>query len=337
MKVYTDFDARACLAEGLDIAGPRTTEVDVAQLTVRQRRALASITSRSDGGWIVATALYPNAGNTLPSALDQAGISAWLDRIEDAREERQREDNARRQREADEGKARRLKCIAIVRDLMTLPEGALAIALKDYNYYTRVRLADGHLESMYDLPYGPERDWLLAAEVRIRQQRDAAAAATRAAQERDEEAKENAKRDYIAAWIADHGDQSTKDRLADRLLARSEAIGLIANATLDPIAPAYDSNAAICDDRDCPCGEVEVESLARGPYSSWVTLRDKLPDGSTHRFLKVKTCRHANEVDEDGESYQISHGNHCVDGVVIIARLCVPCGPFKLARDVKLS
>lgn len=320
MRIYTHFDARACLAQGLDIAGPRITDVDITALTTRQRSALGYIAARDrtpDGADLAATALYdPGVEVGLPCSLDQAGLAAWLDTIADAYDARERaQAEARAAEQARRDAADQAARAAVPRLMDVHDDGSLSSRVTDRDV--------DDVPTYYLASDSPEGVWLDETRDRLRQQAEARREAERAAKAQAERDHEAAKDAYITQWVSAHGDDSMRARQADGLLPRREAIDAIAAYVLDPIGPALDYE--ICDDRDCPCGSHEVDSLDADSYAAWQTLRARLPEGSTHEFFAV--VPHEGDLGECMEE---------TPDTVTAVRIHVPAGPLKLGRTIAL-
>ena len=150
-----------------------------------------------------------------------------------------------------------------------------------------------------------------------------------AAKEAAEAAKEQAKQDYIAAWIAEHGDRDTRDQFAEGLLSRNAALTMIAEHCFSShgISEAVKVSEP-CDDRECPCCDDTVETLPRRVYPAWREFKAKLPEGSKATFSKVRQCLRDEDWDGDGETAAPAY---------YTADLTVPCGPFQFERRVKLG
>src|SRR5689334_1802029 len=113
MKIYVDFPAKKALVQGVDVAGPRLIDIDVAVLTAAQRHVLSVITTDEEEKRPLKAYreefqpadLYLNhaavrdtsAEIPVPQSLDQASFIAWLDILAAAYAERQ----AREQAEAE--------------------------------------------------------------------------------------------------------------------------------------------------------------------------------------------------------------------------------------------
>lgn len=168
---------------------------------------------------------------------------------------------------------------------------------------------------------------LVAAAIeRLTQRNKEAAAAQKAAAE----AKAQAKQEYIASWIAEHGSADDREQFADGLLSRKTILSMIAaRAFADlgiPEAFSYDDD--FCRNSDCPCGEQTLDVLTRKHYRAWKTLKAKLPEGSTFDFHSVREHLGEDDAYEQGEQ---------AGPAQTFVTLHVPVGPFVFDRNVKLE
>jgi len=169
---------------------------------------------------------------------------------------------------------------------------------------------------------------IAAKNKKLQQQADAAAAEE--AKRIADDVKDKAKSDFIAAWIAQHADDQTREQFAEGLLSRAAALTLIADDLFSShgIIPNADVPDT-CRDSDCPCCDSSVETLPRRIYPRWRELKGKLPEGSTVRFSKVRECLRDEERYDDGET---------AGPVYYTANLTVPCGGlFQFECRVKLG
>lgn len=176
----------------------------------------------------------------------------------------------------------------------------------------------------------PEAHEEFAAEIKRRNTADAEA------KKATEEAKEEAKARFIAEWIAAHADEDTKQQFTDGLLSRSAALSLIAGAAFEaagvPKAAAkYDDS--FCSDRDCPCGQANLDYLPRSIYPTWKTIKAGLPEGFTVKFQEIREC-----LKQKMEAYGIDDENQETAGEPIyLATITMPHGPFQLERTIQLN
>jgi hypothetical protein len=165
----------------------------------------------------------------------------------------------------------------------------------------------------------PSQHEEFTAEIRRRSEADALA------KKAAEEQKELAKQAFINEWIENNTDEETHQQHADGLLARKDALELIANSTLDPIAPKYVPR--VCEDRDCACGRKDIDTLPRAIYPALKTLKAKLPPNSIIEMERVREClRDADGFAEDKEATAPRYA----------ATIKVPVGPFVFERLVRL-
>jgi hypothetical protein len=147
------------------------------------------------------------------------------------------------------------------------------------------------------------------------------------AQQEKAAAKEAAKQAAIAAWVAEHGTESQKARLADGMLCRDEIVAAIAAYVLDPIGPP-EEEPEICDDKAHKCGREETTCLSEQAYSAWKALKAHLPEGSTWSFERVTPCTREGDDDYEGDGLGTPYATVTVS---------VPYGPFRFKRTVVLS
>ena len=148
-------------------------------------------------------------------------------------------------------------------------------------------------------------------------------------------AREQAKTDYIAAWIAEHADESTRAQFGDGLLCRSVALSMIADAAFAaagvPEAAEYDDD--FCRNNDCPCGSKDLDCLPRSVYPAWQKIKAGLPEGCTVSFSRVREC-----LCSALERGEISPDEAETAGPAIyLAEIRMPHGPFVFERTVRLE
>jgi len=153
--------------------------------------------------------------------------------------------------------------------------------------------------------------------------------AAREQREAADAAKERAKTDYIDAWVREHGDELTRQQHADGLLPRKEALALIADAAMADLPGEYDPGE-FCQDRDCPCGRKDIDTLPRKAYEAWLPIKAKLPQGAEVEFERVRECL------KDGDGY-VDEDTETAGPPVYAALLKVPVGPFVFERLVLIG
>jgi hypothetical protein len=147
-----------------------------------------------------------------------------------------------------------------------------------------------------------------------------------------DEAKERAKQQCIAEFIAAHGD-AIGEQFADGLLSRQEALTMLAESVFDelgiPEAAKWDNN--YCEDSDCACGEKDLNALPQSVYPAWKAIKDKLSgvEGWKVAFRCIRE-HHEGEYNDDGETRSAGPAFY-------IASVIVPHGPFQFERAVKLE
>lgn len=159
------------------------------------------------------------------------------------------------------------------------------------------------------------------AEIRRRNEADAAAKKQR------EEALERAKTEYIAEWISKYAETDVQEQFRDGLLARKDALAMIAAAAFDAAGvPAGEPTVPQCGIQGCPCGYREVESLPRSIYPVWKALRAGLPEGYSVTFYRVRECQRSDDGYYDEDSDPVGPPYYTVD-------LKIPHGPFVFERE----
>ncbi len=148
----------------------------------------------------------------------------------------------------------------------------------------------------------------------------------------DAAARENAKTEYIAAWIAEHADDDTRQQFADGLLCRQTAVTMIAEAAFDAagVGEAL-GDVVMCEDRNCPCSCTTLSCIPRRLYPRWREMRAKLPKGYTAEFESRRDCLKSDEPDWDERDQETASPKYWV------VNLTIPCGPFRFDRTVKLG
>lgn len=163
---------------------------------------------------------------------------------------------------------------------------------------------------------------LLSAALERMKERAAKEAEERKAEER---AKERAKEEYIARW-AEGETLKIREQHEDGLLARHEALKMIAASAFARAGFPDDFDYHLCRSSNCPCGVKDVRSLPAAVYPVWLALKVKLPEGSTFDFHTVR--EHIDEPDDDGET---------AGPTIYFVSLHLPVGPFTFDRDVQLN
>lgn len=156
--------------------------------------------------------------------------------------------------------------------------------------------------------------------------------------DRQEAEKQAAKAKYIAEWVREHGTLSQKDRLAEDLLPRSEALESIANwgfsaysdyahVELEDLKPACKSDEC---DESCETGRdtIPAKGLRERTYERFKALRATasaaLPGATVEPVLisAQHTCDH-----EDG----------CKAATMSAAKVTIMVGPFQFVRHYPLK
>ena len=179
--------------------------------------------------------------------------------------------------------------------------------------------------------YVERRKESAASEQQLSEQR-AKANAEQAARHAADAAKERAKSDFITAWVAEHADEDTRQQFGEGLLCRSVALTLIADAAF-AFAGIHDAakwNDEYCRNRECPCGQKELDCLPSAAYHAWRNIKSGLPEGYTVEFMVAR--EHINEYDFDPDSDEPTAGPR-----IYLAKLKIPHGPFTFERTVKLG
>lgn len=178
------------------------------------------------------------------------------------------------------------------------------------------------------------------AEVAARDARESVARteANRIAAEREaaEAARERAKSEFIAAWIADRDEEfaDLKQQFAEGLLCRSVALSMIADAAFAaagiPAEATYDDD--FCRNQDCPCGQKVLDCLPTKTYSAWRMLKEGLPQGYAVEFIRVRECLRKSLEEGSITPDEFEAGAD----PAYFAKVKMPHGPFTLERTVKL-
>jgi len=129
---------------------------------------------------------------------------------------------------------------------------------------------------------------------------------------------EEAKSQFIAAWVSSACDAELIEQHAAGLLCHREAVSMIADAVLNPLGMAADYT--MCNDPDHHCGPCEITCLPRRLYGAWKTLEAKLPAGTTWDFERVVDCL---GMDLTKKRYFVN--------------VHVPSGPFVFDRAIELE
>jgi hypothetical protein len=153
------------------------------------------------------------------------------------------------------------------------------------------------------------------------------------AKEDAEAAKAKFKTEYIDNWIAQVGSAEIKKQHEDGLLARADALRLIADREFEFLAIPPAHKVHLCQDEECPCGNEGVDGLPPAVYTGWAAqLLDLIPDGigATVEFEKSRDCLR----DPDGYHEPDNDG---AGKPYYTALIKLPLGPFVFQRRVKIS
>ncbi len=145
-------------------------------------------------------------------------------------------------------------------------------------------------------------------------------------------AREDAKTEAIAAFVAASGDAMLIQQHKEGLLCRKTITSRMATAALDACGlPAACPNPVVCDNNECPCGDSTVDCIPPDIYRTWKAFT--LPEGSTVEFHRVRNC-----LRTDGEPYYNERGDAETAGSTEYdAVVTIPSGPFQFTRRVKLE
>jgi hypothetical protein len=192
-------------------------------------------------------------------------------------------------------------------------------------YYWETKISHGKSGYEISLQHSPRREEVIA-EIKRRNELDRKAEeALKAAAEAERDAIEATKQKFIAAWVAEHGDDVLKAQFADGLLARKTIVSKIAERAFNEASVPKEAIAPIvCDNRECVCQDESVETLPTKVYASWRELSGKFPADVTATFRKVRYC-HRNDEDIETQSKAYYH-----------AMLKLPYGPFLFERRIEL-
>lgn len=149
-----------------------------------------------------------------------------------------------------------------------------------------------------------------------------------------EAAVEKSKQDFVAAWVAEHGDELLRAQFADDLACRQRILTLIADhAFANAGVPDAAEKSMVCRNADCPCCDKDVDCLPQGEYATWRNLRAALPEGSTAEFHRVRDCL---RDEEDGSWPDMEDNRESASDSYYVAHISMPHGPFTFTRRVRL-
>lgn len=232
----------------------------------------------------------------------------------EAEQDRVRAEQARRAAEAEQ--ARRAayeaehapKCRARIAQILADPT---IMDVQSYWYY------DGE----HQVPLSCIAEWQAMLEVIASRRRE-----RQALEEATKLAKEQAKRDYLAAWLVEHGEPDLLEQAEAGLLSRKELVSACAAWTLRHLPPAVE--LSFCRDESCPCGR---ESIATVPRRLWPAVkallthvRQHYPD-ATVTFEDVTICQR--ESQRPPEQWP----------QITVAVVSVPAGPFTFVRRIAIG
>ena len=164
--------------------------------------------------------------------------------------------------------------------------------------------------------YWPEDHTKLVAEINRRNEAD------KAVETAAKESKEQAKREYINTWITSNAPPHIQEQYAAGLLARSEALTMIANTAFTATGLPEEHPVLMCRDTNCPCGIQEVQTIPPAIYSLWREIRHRLPDGTIAEFEESRDCIRDSDADSGDPYYTVL--------------VKIPHGPFTFERRIKL-
>jgi hypothetical protein len=329
MKVRVRITPKHALALGVDIAGLHVIDIDPAEFTEEQRKILAS---RMDEEGNI-NAAY---SGTLRAPTAEA-LKAWLEELE-AEELQKREEQRKR---AEEQEAREAKQeeedIALEKAALDLyfahPNRLLGLRHRDWGKGSYgIAFVNNSLRELTVMDHGayilwlyrssPDQEAKLAEDWlhKLKLEKDADAA-----KEAEKEARAKAKDEYLATWVRERGSESMRERQAENLLPRQEAIKALAASVLDPFGPVFEYS--ICENRSCECREEDIDTLSEEAFLQWREIRDDLPEFSRHRFLAVYPCP---GDDDDVMIQRLPLRHEAVE-------IQVPAGPFMFKRVVELA
>ncbi len=147
-----------------------------------------------------------------------------------------------------------------------------------------------------------------------------------------EHAKEAAKTQFIAEWIADHADQDTQEQFHDGLLSRKTAIELIADIAFDEANIPNAFTPRTCQDSSCCCSNQYVDTVPRKVYAAWRALKANLniPASTTVKFSRIVECPEpVNEYEEEKERTE--------PAPIYTAEIYLPYGPFEFKREIVIG
>ena len=302
MKITVRISESTAIASGLANAGNHVIDVtpaDLATLTDAERSRLASSVYNS-----IYSERYSSTPDAVPSA-DFAGLAADL---------RARLAAAAKKQAAEETAAAKQKEEKAAHEAVKSDEEAAFFADPE------ARWNSNHPRTYQLHYYSP------AAQAEAERRDSLDAAAKRAA----EEAKDQAKRDFIAAWVGANGTDSERARLAAGMLCRDEIVARIADASLDPIAGDPGEWPDCCDSRDCPCTPLkEISCLSEEAFVEYQRLT-ALPGVTVDSFSTGRAC-----LKTENESFDFDE--ETAGPVETHAELHLRVGPFMFDRSIRLN
>lgn len=146
-------------------------------------------------------------------------------------------------------------------------------------------------------------------------------------------AKEISKTQFIGEWIAANAPADIQEQYRDGLLARKDALQMIAASTFTEagVPDEFRYNDEFCEKSSCPCGEHDIDALPRAQYQSWKELKAKLPTAATFDFHYVRE-----HLADDGDGYD-GQSKDTAGPKQYFVSLHLPVGPFTFDRNVHLE
>lgn len=147
------------------------------------------------------------------------------------------------------------------------------------------------------------------------------------AKQATDKAKEEAKQQFLDAWVNGCNDETLKRQYADGLLSRHSLVCEIAQESLAALG-LIKHEVTLCDDSECKCGIRDVEAISKPAYSVWIAIKDTLPKDTAVTFERSRDCYRGSDGEFDGDECSQPY---------YTALVKVPVGPFVFERRISLA
>lgn len=319
MKIIANIDPRTAVRLGIAESGRQEitmTAEDLAQMTSEEREVLANSLAGDHGETVMRQGEVDGGHYSAIANIEAPGAAGVIAYIRDLM--RRRAEYA-----AEKAENARQEAIRFGHDATERAERYLAGTAVDFEWPYRPAVWDADLIDRVRAVEATRK----AKRAEERKIEEAAAARKAAEAKAAEEAREAAKEAYITAWVAEHGTDSERGRLADGLLCRKEIVARIADDAYSAILTPQSHKKRVCQNSDCACGFSIVDCL--GP-ESYATYRRLVDAGATvDGFERGFDCPSSNDPYDDGND---DDPDPYTLGVVH-----VQVGPFRFKRTVRLD